>query len=530
MPAGAPGGPLRPLPALLLFAASLAVSHLCHALYFSGGQTFEFCHYAEISRNILQGRGFSTRTFWPAELAALGPAAPGRALDAPPLSRNPLFAYWSAFWMRLAGVNDYGMALGNMAALALWVVALYWTGLRLFDRRTALCSACLWLSLPILQAGYVQYGYAELLYGPMLLVLLVRLSESSADAALQTRGHLLAIGALSGLAYLQRYSFALWLPLLLALPLLPGTRAGLKAAAWLFCGFLLPVLPWTLWWRLSVGAAPSLPALQLAEGVLSPAPAMDYRLYTLWDLASMDAFTALLSKAWQQFNRSLGDLPGMWNLELLFPFSAAALLCASGPRKRFALLALAFFGWQIAAFSFLHYENLVFFGHRYSLWFSPILLLFAVRFLLDWTDKHGKALALIVLGLQLQMAASLYFLRYMDLRSAGPALDVSSLPELRYAKESLPEGARLLTNLPTQAAWYSDRPAVNIPNRIEDALAMIGRHRLGYLLLSAHPSGELGRFPEWIPVLREDPRALTVLGAKVEARFPGAVLFKLTLE
>ncbi len=95
--AGASEGSLRPRPALILFALSLALSHICHALYFSGGQTFEFCHYAEIGRNILQGRGFSTRSFWPAELAALG-LSPDR-LEAPPISRNPLFAYWSAFWM-----------------------------------------------------------------------------------------------------------------------------------------------------------------------------------------------------------------------------------------------------------------------------------------------------------------------------------------------------------------------------------------------------------------------------------------------
>ena len=142
-----------------------------------------------------------------------------------------------------------------------------------------------------------------------------------------------------------------------ALPFSPALAGPLRSGAWLFCGFLLPVLPWALWWRLSVGPAPSLPALQLAEGVLSAAPIMDYRLYSLGDLASMDAAMALLSKAWQQFNRSLGDLPGRWNLELLFPFSAAAVLRAAGAQKRFALLALAFFGWQIAAFSFLHYET-----------------------------------------------------------------------------------------------------------------------------------------------------------------------------
>ncbi|MEK7743922.1 MAG: hypothetical protein AAB578_06005, partial [Elusimicrobiota bacterium] len=256
----------------------------------------------------------------------------------------------------------------------------------------------------------------------------------------------------------------------------------------------------------------------------------DYRLTSHRDLASMDAAAALLSKAWQQFNRSLSDLPGMWNLELLFPFAAAAVLFASGTRKRFALLALAFFGWQLAAFSFLHYENLVFFGHRYSLWFSPVLLLFAADFLLEWTEKHGKALALAVLFLQVQLMGSLYALRFMDMRSVGPGLDVSALPELRYARENLPPGSRLLTNLPTQAAWYSDKPAVNIPNGLEDALAMMRRHRLDHLLLSAHPSGELNRFPAWIPVLREDPRALAMLGAEVAARFPSGVVFKLRHE
>ena len=71
---------------------------------------------------------------------------------------------------------------------------------------------------------------------------------------------------------------------------------------------------------------------------------------------------------------------------------------------------------------------------------------------------------------------------------------------------------------------------MNIPNGLEDALAMMRRHRLDHLLLSAHPSGELNRFPAWIPVLREDPRALAMLGAEVAARFPSGVVFKLRHE
>ena len=53
--------------AIIAGASSLAVSYRSIATYFEGGITWEFCQYAEIGRNLIQGKGF--RTLRPSTLA-----------------------------------------------------------------------------------------------------------------------------------------------------------------------------------------------------------------------------------------------------------------------------------------------------------------------------------------------------------------------------------------------------------------------------------------------------------------------------
>ena len=105
---------------LIVVVLSLVVSHLAYAALFSGGATFEFCQYAEVARNLFEGKGLVTRVFWPGELAVLAEAGKGAAEYAPPMSRYPLAAAWTAVWLLLGGGGDYGRALAGMAGVAAW--------------------------------------------------------------------------------------------------------------------------------------------------------------------------------------------------------------------------------------------------------------------------------------------------------------------------------------------------------------------------------------------------------------------------
>src|SRR5581483_4921407 len=97
-------------PAIYVFlsAITLLMFTLGFFLHFHGGATYEFCHYAEIASNLLNGQGYSTRTFYPSELAFLEQTGVNAAaLHAAPVAfRFPLFAFWSALWMAFAGQTD----------------------------------------------------------------------------------------------------------------------------------------------------------------------------------------------------------------------------------------------------------------------------------------------------------------------------------------------------------------------------------------------------------------------------------------
>lgn len=518
----------RALIGLGLFALSLLVSHWSYRRYFQGGTNYEFCHYAEIARNILEGRGFSTAVYYPSELAYFKDAGKSPGPVGPVLTRFPLQAYWCAFWMKAAGASDYGMALGNMTALALWTVLIYFSALHFFGLRTALLSALLWLGLPVLQTGYALLGYTELLFGSLVQAFVLLLARVTLEERLQTPKTYLALGALAGSAYLTRYSFAFWIPLLLALPLLWKMRGGWRFSLWFSAGFLPFPAAVAFYTLRHIGAAVSpLLAGNLAEHVLVPGlPFMEYRAYGLGDFFG-PAFPKLLFKAGSLFNWSAAHLTESWDIPLLFPFAVAAMVVSKGAAKRYALLTLALVAWHAAAFSFIRYEQLGYLGNRHFLWFLPLVVVFGAEFWVRAAEgsARGKILAGVFLLVQIQLMASLY------LGAPGPGEGVSAWEELAYVREALPPEARVMTNIPAQAGWYSRRKAVNITNRVEDVPKVTKDWPCDFLLLSWRgAASELENYPDWARLLslspRESEEVFRRIGFAPLRRFPQAVLLK----
>ncbi|MBI5244051.1 MAG: glycosyltransferase family 39 protein [Elusimicrobia bacterium] len=519
----------RILIGLGLFASSLFVSHWSFRRYFQGGTNYEFCHYAEIARNILEGRGYRTSVFYPSELAYLKNAGADPAPMGPVLTRFPLYAYWSALWMKIGGADDYGMALGNMAAMALWVVAIYAAALHFFGLRTAVISALLWLALPVLQTGYVLLGYTELLFGGLVQVFVFLLARVTLEERLQTPRAYFALGFFAGVIYLARYSFALWLPALLALPLLWRMRGGWRFSLWFSAGFLLFPLAVSCCTLRHIGSAVSpLLAGNLAEHVLVKGlPFMEYRPYGLGDFMGA-AFPKLIFKAWSLFNYGLMHLSESWDLQLLFPFAIAAMAVSKGGARRYALLTLALMCWHVAAFSFIRYEQLGYLGNRHFLWFLPLVMVFGVEFWVKAAEKPGKGrvFAGVFLLVQLQLMASLYW------RTTGRGgVAVSDWEELRVVRDMVPETATVMANVPAQVGWYARRKAVNITNRVEDVPRLAADWPCDYLLLSWRgPASEIENYPDWARAISLPPReaeeVFKSIGFAPVRRFSQAALFR----
>ncbi|OIO08388.1 MAG: hypothetical protein AUJ52_08345 [Elusimicrobia bacterium CG1_02_63_36] len=523
-------------PALAVFIASVFVSHVCYLLFFNGGWSYEFSHYAEIARRFLATAELRTSTFWPAELAFFHHAGVSIEPDGPLLFRYPLYALWCAFWMALAGVHDYGMVLANIVAFGVWSAAVYLAARLLFGARSAAWTAALWLLMPALQAGYVLGGFVDILFGAEMTILIAAAVAIGRCPELQERKPLAGFGVVLGLTYLTRTNAALWAPIFFALPFVWRWKFPRTLCLSMLGGFAVLVLPWTLYrWSVFGASAPGVLLWNMAEyTIVDGLPWMEYRLYTPWDFLDPVSLCAVLYKGWSLFNRFLSDWPGMWDLQLAMPFAVLGLYTQTGAPRRFASLAGTLLLVELAVMSFLRYQNLGFMGNHHYLWLAPWPLAFAADFLVRRTDRTGyRILAALMLLLQLQFMGWSY-LRTSPTVAAHPSgKPLPAWPEIAFMRDRIPPDSRVMTNAPATITWYGGRPSINIPNKLSDVPKITGRWRVDYLLFITHPIGEPQHYPEWTNALRgglgRPDAVFKGLGFKLLRQSNSAVLFERSL-
>jgi hypothetical protein len=522
-----------PIIPLALFAGTILLFVLSFRAYFHGGESFEFCHYAEIASNILDGRGFATRFFYPSSLAYLREA--GKVIDplGPVFERFPLYSGWCALWMAVGGRGDFGMALANGVAHALAVALIWILGRRLFSPRAALAAAVLWAFNPVLLGGFDLWGYADVLFVPVFGALAAFYLAALRDPTADTKRFAL-LGLAAGGAFLCRYSFLAWLPLFAAAPFVARRRSAAREAAAFVGAFAAIWLPWVAFETWQIGRySPAFGLWNAAEGTLIPKlPWMEYRTYSLRDFLVPSMPLVFLRKASFLFDNFSRDIPTLWALTFLFPFAAAGMLTASGAEAALSAWVGALFLWQWLVMSFLRYESLGgFMGGRYYLWFGPFVVLFAVEFI----EKRAAASSawrmarwvVLLLVCQLWMMAFIYIPRQSDHATHRP---VGLWPEIAYVRSSTPVSAWIMTNMPTQISWYTGRRTVNIPNDPQVAVRMLREWPIDYLLISKHRIAELFNYPEWQRLLNTSAefrqRSMDALGFEVDQAFEEAILLR----
>jgi len=514
----------------ILFFGVLALFTLSYRTYFYGGQSFEFCHYAEIASNILQGRGFSTASYDPAGLAFLDHVGAAMGQTGPLAWRYILFAYWSSFWMSVAGRGDFGMALGNGIAHALWVVFVYWMGCSLFNKRTALLSACLWGLSPLMLLGFDLSGHPDVLFGllfGLLNIFFWRVLKAQRQPSVEICA---GIGIFAGLAYLSRYSFIIWLPLYLLLPFVLRRPWALRMSILFLCGFLVGWAdlafycfrhfhtlsnPFSTWHFASY---------TVGQGM----PWSEYKVFTGLDFMSLGVAVNMIRKWFILLRDFLNGLPTLWRLPLLIPVAVMGMATAPSPAAGFAAWLAVLFGWQVTIFSFMRQEDLGFLNGRYYLWLAPFIILYAVAFL----EKHWSSKAWKIGGSALLVLHIFYWsMNYAAIPKATGEQPIPDWPEISYIREKTPPNARIATNIPTQVTWYAKRRTVNLTNNPQDLAALEARWPVDYLFVSNHQIGELYNFPHWQALLSgrlgEPPeKILAAMGFQYERAFQNGVLFR----
>lgn len=501
----------------------------CFSNDFQMAWMYEFSAYADIARSIAEG-GYHSQFVYPTELATLETSSYAQP-PWPVTYRFPLFAAWVGIFFKLFGPSDGAVVVAGASAWALFVVSTYHLGASVFpgQSRLALRAALLMLATPVMFRYFTLWGYADILFGVVLLwhhsLLIQRKSRE-----------MFWVGLLGGLCFLGRFNFVIFVPV--AALYLFLRKKELPSLGY-FLGFLLPVLGYRMT-RPDVAA--ELQQTTILAGNLGQIdqtiPWLEYaRTPALGELVQ-SRFGSLIEKGVFNLSLEMEWMTRPFGHYLFVPFALVGLYLGLA-RGSFAeksrdwvcvYLGCGFL--QLASFSFLRVESL----GRYWAWILPCFVLLAM-FGLD-RALNGLSPRWASLGLKSILALTLFWLitqlRYTVTATENliPAWTVAPPPlvEFRQIAEAVPSGGLVISNVAVHVAWYSNRPAVDLPNSVEQLQSMLAKHPAKAVFIVNWPQGELYNRAQWQALVATpnwEKSLAEKLGAKEYTVARGGVLFLL---
>lgn len=464
----------------------------CYRLLFTGLVSAEALDFAQIGRNLSQGRGFTTGILRPLALAY-----GGDPLRQPDLFHAPLYPLLLAFAFGAFGAKDSVAAGVSGLFYLLTIPLIYQLGKRVFTPTIGLLTAltCL-LNARLLE--YATSGLPITLSVFLLTALFLALYEAAqAQGSLETpetalpKSKIVLCGLLTGLLYLTDSLF-LWIAPVILIALLwlyPKNRT--QAARWFLVPFVALALPWMIRnARLTGNPFFALRGLELWMNTPNAYPgSLAYRLMPDELIARPELFHDILFKILLGISQLVQSLPAVtanWALAFFLPSLFFRFTDRPANTLRNALLGC------FAALSC----GMLFFQVQMPLFIVliPTALLFAFAYMLFLAQqaqmKRGaKALAAALVGF-----AVIYPLvsDVALIGSKGEVKERSAAWEL--GKMSRPDEV-VLTDQPAVVAWYAERPAVLAPAtdaRLKDVRQRFAQTRWLFVTPQA---GSLS--PEW---------------------------------
>jgi len=261
----------------------------------------------------------------------------------------------------------------------------------------------------------------------------------------------------------------------------------------------------------------------LAHLTVMPAnhlPWLQYRVFK--PAAIVRAYLAELLAKWPRlsFGGFVRDALFFWRMELVAAFFVVSLFMAKSKRlATFLFMSVAMLAMQVVVFSFLRHES----TGRYYVWFAPAMAVAASYAVLRLPGPRVRVAAVVVLvvyGLAqlVNYVGPFWYRHHYRGQPYGWALDAN------YAELDtlLPKDARVMTNEPTQVAWYLSRPTVALPTKVDDARAILRRHPVRFIYITRRLIG-FREYGAWQIAIRQagGPRPFAkTLGGKLVKRFP----------
>jgi 4-amino-4-deoxy-L-arabinose transferase-like glycosyltransferase len=473
--------------------------------------------YAQLARNVIEGSGFTTDVLRPLSLA-LHPGSGGeQPIDAhPDLTHPPLYAFVLALLFGALGARDDTVVLASCLFYLLTIPALYWLGIRWFNRTVATVGVLLFV-LWRQTAGHAISGLPVTLMTLLMTLLLValhRAAEPDAGRRVPDGRRLFGAGLVLGLCYLTEYAAVLFLiPIGIWLVMTndqrPTTNADPGDARWgrrvslshalvvgrwslvasFLAGFLILAGPWMFRnARLGVNPVVGLRSYELRMGTNAHPGYSLYRAADRSAVAPLDmGMAAQIAKkgvlgAGVLYDQ-LPQLPGVW----LTPF---LVLSAFYRFRRPGVDALRWCGLgMLATFAVVSVFTRATIEVESYVPFVPLFLVLGVaalvRLMADQKLKPAASRAVLtalVLVTVFPLATSLKF--SVPVRSGIDTAGLGRLP-------SVPGGV-IASDVPWAVAWYGNRAALWLPQTEKDLERLAPRFGGLYLtgLLLSYPETE----------------------------------------
>lgn len=486
--------------AILLTLLGPAVLWLTYHARFQGLTLAEAMDYAQLARNIANGRGFVTSVVSP-----LGTNFSRDIMNHTDLTHPPLFPIVSAVMFGAFGAKDSVLAATSALFYLLTIPLVYLLGLRLFGRRTAFVSALLYIvGERMLQ--YALSGTPVAMVGFLLTALALALHRCyTADADLEARGSGLKAcalaGVLVGLCYLTEYAFALIaLPIAVYLDLSRSRRRAVSVLAFA-AAFMITAGPWMIR-NYRVTGYP-VAGLRTYELVMMTST---YPSYTVYRSAEARPVIELLSgNGTQVLRKFLVGMQAMYDqLPLLAGGWVTALFLAGllhmfrrrgADGLRAALLAALL---AVMLFSLVMTPRV-----DLLVPFVPFVMVLAAAFLMHLLSalRPAPAARTAVIAAVVLVTA---FPTIVGIAAPTPAVREVGMPTLMALRKQVPPNTVVITDVPWAVAWYSHQQSVWLPKSEADFAKVdrLGRVSTIYLssVLSRYPQTEA--VPDWLGLQR----------------------------
>ncbi len=450
----------------LLACALFMIYYSLVGFGFTNQDTFD---YAQIARQIVQGRGFTTRqlNFFPYLLALrrLGMLEP----PWPSLFRFPLPSLLIALFFKLFGVSELsGMSAGG-ACYALSAGMLFLAAEKILRSRDwALLAALTFVLSDSVLSHAVSDWSTNITVYPFTLALLIFIYVWMKAANKPSPLSCLLLGMIAGIAYLVRYNFLSYFPVAISALIIHRHGRGKTILIWSVTGFIVVGLPWWLRNLLITGnpffTLYNYIALPYGIGCLHDLT-IPWNRRLLGPLSFLGKYSGVFASALiQNLGENIRHLPGIFKMYLLLPW----FLLRFWPGKSIARTNYIFYLLAALFLVQLMLNSVVGFDERHYVQFAPFVIIFAF----EKMKTVFESFRIRTFWRTVIITITILFIwnpfRLLDYRNAG--VPISTIKLLRredrlnldYLRRRLPREAIVISDTSWQVTWRAGLNSVRL--------------------------------------------------------------------